>query len=166
MSHQQITVEQLIPLLETEKRWKETNVFKKMLEADNTECVEGLINNLDEIISGKQYPPMARLGAMRLLKICLEAGSQYFNFMVTEGDLLDKLVGYAKIKPNTNIFSAKPDKRETQVSVTLFTYIVEGFLFWNNWFPGTKFETLFNQLKKEGVAIPDQSKVLYSNKQL
>jgi len=82
---------------------------------------------------------MARLGATRLLKTCLEAGSDYFNMMVQEDALLDNLIEYAMVKPNTQIFSAKPDKKEMQISVTLFTYIVEGFLFWSKWFPGTKF---------------------------
>lgn len=44
---------------------------------------------------------MSRLGAVRLLKTCLEAGNEYFNFMITEGDFLDKLGEYAKIKKNT-----------------------------------------------------------------
>jgi len=32
--------------------------------------------------------------------------------MVQEGNFLDKLGDYAKVKNNTNIFSNKPDKRE------------------------------------------------------
>lgn len=74
---------------------------------------------------------MARLGALRLLKSCLEAGNDLFNLMIAESPLLLSLVEYAKIKPNTNIFSSKPDKRETQISATFYTYIVEGFMFWS-----------------------------------
>jgi len=44
---------------------------------------------------------MARLGATRLLKTCLEAGSDYFNMMVQEDALLDNLIEYAMVKPNT-----------------------------------------------------------------
>ena len=74
-------IKQLVTLLENEKTWKETNFYKKQLAQENTEIVEDLINDLNEIINGK-YPPMARLGAVRLLKNCLEAGQEYFNFMV------------------------------------------------------------------------------------
>lgn len=140
-------VNQLAALLESEKTWKETNFYKKQLSQDNTEIVDGLIDNLNKILHGKKYAPMARLGALRLLKTCLEAGQEYFNFMIQESEFLDKLVEYVFIKPNTNIFSDKPDKREVQISVTLYTYIVEGFLFWGNWFPGTKFQTLFQKIK-------------------
>lgn len=41
---------------------------------------------------------MARLGAVRLLKNCLEAGNEYFNWMITEGDFIDKLSEFARIK--------------------------------------------------------------------
>lgn len=127
-------IKQLVALLENEKTWKETNFYKKQLAQENTEIVEDLLNDLNEIIHGK-HPPMARLGAVRLLKNCLEAGQEYFNFMVQEGDFLDKLADYTKVKTSTNIFSNKPDKREQQISLTLYTYIVEGFLVWANWFP-------------------------------
>lgn len=79
--------------------------------------------------------------------------------MVQEGDFLDKLGDFAKVKTNTNIFSNKPDKREQQISLTLFTYVVEGFLIWAKWFPESKFSEIFEKLKKAKVAFPDISKL-------
>lgn len=135
----------LVQLLENEKTWKDTNIFKKQLSSDDGALnVEELISNLDKIINDKKQKPMARLGALRLLKACLEAGNDFFNLMVAESDLLHSLVEYAKIKPSTNIFSSKPDKRESQISATFFTYIVEGFLFWSQWFPESKFKVFYD----------------------
>lgn len=79
--------------------------------------------------------------------------------MVQEGDFLEKIGAYAKVKTNTNIFSSKPDKKEQQISLTLYTYIVEGFLVWSKWFPQSKFTEIFEKLKKAKVAFPDVSKL-------
>jgi len=107
---------------------------------------------LKEIIPSKIYSPKVKLGATRLLKLCLEAGSEYFNEKVQEGTFLEELTKYA----NPNIQRSYNNVNEES---TIYFYIVEGFLFWSTWFPRTKFEYVFKYLKTNGVLFPEISEV-------
>ncbi|EAR99002.1 hypothetical protein TTHERM_00849450 (macronuclear) [Tetrahymena thermophila SB210] len=158
----------LISLLENEKTWKDTNVYKKLLQNEDPSLnIEEFIETLNKIINDKKQKPIVRLGALRLVKSCIEAGNDFFNLILAENQLLRSFIDYAKIKPNTNIFSSKPDMREQQISVTFYTYIVEGFLFWSQWFPESKYKEYYDQLKKAGIKFPDISNVkLFKTQQI
>jgi len=69
-----------------------------MLKWGHTEWAEGLLSNLKEIIPSKQYSLIVRRAAIKLLNLCLEAGSDAFNKIVQEGTLLEALANHAIIE--------------------------------------------------------------------
>ena len=72
-------------------------------ENGQTDWAKGLLRNLKEIIPSENYTLLVRLGATQVLKLCLEAGSEYFNEKVQEGTFLEELTKYAIDIPNTQI---------------------------------------------------------------
>ena len=117
-------------MFETEEGWKDTTCFLKMLELGSTEWVEGLLSSLQEIILSKKYSLNARLGAIKLLKLCLEAGSDAFNTIVQKGTFLDALMNYTITESNANKNNKNADG-ELQNFTTILASIREGFSFWS-----------------------------------
>ena len=150
---------QLTTLHETEEGQKEMIRIAGMLEQGQVEWIEDLLSSLQEIISSSSkttYSSNTKLGAIKLLKLCLEAGSEYFNKRIQQGTFLDELMKYAIVDSKT---SYEDPTKEQRTSATMFLYILEGFKFWANWFPGTKFENLFRILMNKGVVFPEISDV-------
>ena len=94
---------QLLKILEDKKTWKEAQFYTKQLKAQNAEIISNLIENLENIIFNDKNKPFARLGAVHLLKQCIEVCFEYFTFSLQEGNFLDKLAGFLKNSKPTEI---------------------------------------------------------------
>ncbi len=82
------------------------------------------------------------------MEVCFE----YFTLSIQEGDFLEKLAAFTKVKKPTQILHKNPNKDEETISNTFFVCILESIQMWALWFPHdmldegqpSKFVKIFN----------------------